>query len=161
MTTEVEMKEALDGRFFTYVCESQTVTCRKVPKDHIPAHKPKIMDEDDKPKTGYPWSEAEDARLTNLRERDLTWTEIGKNMKMSATAVRNRYLVLCLKRGKKEHIIINRRPDTSVMERRVADLKTQDMTFSQIAAELGISRNQVAGLWARWRKRSDRWEEAA
>ena len=161
MITELEMKEALDGRFYTYVCESQTVTCRKVPKDHIPIHKPRILDEEKKPKTGYPWSEEEDDRLTHLREDgNLIWTEIAIRFRMSPSAVKNRYLLLCLKRGKAEHRV-NRTPDTIALERRVVDLKTQELTFDQIAVEMGLSRNQVAGLWRRWRKRSDQWEEAA
>lgn len=163
MTTELEMKEALDGWFFVYLCESQTVQRRKVPKDHIPAHKPQIMDEDVKPKTGYPWKQAEDDRLVQLRENNLSWGEIASAFRMSQSAVRNRYLVLCLKSGRPEfkYKRPNRTADTEHLERRVVDLKTQDLTFSQIAQEMGITRNQVAGLWGRWRKRSSMWEEAA
>lgn len=160
MITELEMKEALDGWFYVYNCEQQSVMRRKVSKDHIPCHKPRILDEDQKPKTGYPWTDTEDERLVKLREANLVWTEIAHRFRMSPSAVKNRYLVLCLKSGRAEHRV-NRTPDTVALERRVVDLKTQELTFDQIAVEMGLSRNQVAGLWRRWRKRSDQWEEAA
>lgn len=160
MTTELEMKEALDGWFYVYNCEKQAVMRRKVPKDHIPSHKPKIMEEDQKPKTGYAWTQREDEMLLELRHRNHSWRECAKYLRMSSTCARNRYLELCRKRGLREHRY-ERPLENREMEARVMALRGDGKTFQDIAEILTITRNQVAGIVQRVRRRMDQLEYAA
>lgn len=160
MTTEQEMKEALDGRFYTYVCESQKVTCRKVPKDHIPSHKPKIMEEDQKPKTAREWTPKEDELLLELRHRNHSWRECGKYLRMSPTCARGRYLELCRKRGIVEHRY-ERPLENRNLEGRVMALRDDNKSFNEIAGILDLTRNQVAGIVQRVRRRQEFVELAA
>lgn len=153
MTTEQEMKLALDGWFFVYNCEKQSVIRRKVPKDHIPAHRPNTLEVGEFGTTAYPWSRDEDEQLIRLRESNLVWTEIAPHFGLSASTVKNRYILLCHMRGVPE-FKVNRDRDTYELELRIIDYIDRNLTFAQIAQKMGLSRNQVAGLVGRWKKRN-------
>ena len=76
MTTELAMKEALDGRFFWFDHARERVGCSLVPKDYIPDHSPS-SDEDVLAESGRrggmtkrrSWTVAEDERLVESAEQ--------------------------------------------------------------------------------------------
>lgn len=161
MTTELEMKQALDGWFFTYNAHNQSVSRRKVPTDHIPSHKPKMLEEDEKPKTAYQWSQWQDDMVVELRHKNLSWRQVSKYLRMSASAVRNRYLELCRKRNMPEYRMVQRPPEVQEIEHRIMALREQDRSFSEIASILDITRNKVAGIVQRIRRRREYEDLAA
>lgn len=160
MTTELEMKEALDGCFFVYNEAKQAVTCRKVPKNHIPNHKPKMLEEGTLAKTGYQWTPSEDELLIELRHKNLVWRDIGKYIGLSPSAVRFRYIELCRARGMAEHKV-ERKQTTCTLERQIMNMRRDCMSFAEIGEALGITRNRVAGIVQRVRRRVERMEMAA
>jgi DNA-binding CsgD family transcriptional regulator len=160
MTTELQMKAELDGWFYVYNCTRQEVIKRKVAKNYIPSHKPRMLDDDQKPEMGYPWKPSEDDMLIELRHRDHTWREVGKFFRMSPSAVRNRYLWLCLKRGMQEHKI-ERDFQVTEQENRIMALRAENKSFNDIAELLNLTRNQVAGIIQRVRRREAYMECAA
>lgn len=151
MTTELEMKQALDGWFFVYNCEKQAVTKRKVSKNYIPVHKPPDLQPPPAP-TAYPWKPTEDDYLVELRERNLSWREIAKYLGLSPSCARFRYIELCHRRGVAEHKV-TRRIEACALEARVMALRAQDKSFADIAYEIGVTRNKVAGIVQRVRRR--------
>lgn len=161
MITELEMKQKLDGWFYTYVSESQMVKARKVPVDFIPSHKPKMLEEYEKPKTAYQWSQREDDLLIEVRHKNKSWREVANCLRMSPSAVRNRYLELCRQRNMPEYKIVVRPPEVLAIESRILSLRDDDKSFSEIAAILSITRNQVAGIVQRIRRRRELEDVAA
>lgn len=163
MSAEQVIKDALDGRFFVYVCGTQQTRERRVSKDYIPSHKPVgFYDDDAKPSTARKWTEAEDKTLIDMFHGGYTFREMGRAIKVSQNAANVRWQQLCVKHGfKNERRDLNQKYPAELYAR-VAHLKAvQCMTQDQIAKELGLTLNQVQGIWRRWRRNNSTDEIAA
>lgn len=157
MSMEQEMKEALDGWFFTICLHRQETIARRVPKDHIPAHKPRwLVEEYEQTSAARQWTPAEDAKLMKMFEQGYTFKEMAKAIGVSGSAANNRFRLLSAKKG----VEVTRRHHAKrydeKLDQEVAHLHiNENMTLFEIAAELNLTRNQVCGIWTRWRRKNN------
>lgn len=163
MNTEQQIRDALDGLFFTIDAETQRVRVRRVSKDYIPTHKPVgFSDEGVKPSTARKWTEAEDQLMIQMFERGFTFRQIGRALKASQSAANVRWQELCVKHGfKNKRRDLNQKFPAEVYAQ-VAHLKSVEcMTQCQIAKKMGLTFNQVQGIWRRWKRNYSTDELAA
>lgn len=153
MNAEQIIKAELDGKFFHLNVEKQKTIVRRVPKNFIPDHTPKFLIVSEVPSVNArQWSEEEDECLIKMFQDGMSYKEMGKALGVATSAAINRYRVLCLRRG-----LSATRPDLNEKHpdavcQRVAYLKmVKKWSFLEIGAELLLSRNQVAGLWKRYK----------
>ena len=163
MNAEQIIKDALDGWFFTLNAAQQVTKARKVAKDFIPSHLPRfIHDEETQPVRGKQWTEAEDALLKKLYDNGYSFKEMGKAVGVGPSAANYRWQELCLKWGIPtctRQMNVKYPPE---LYAKVAHMKNvRRMTFGQISEELDMTRNQIAGIWKRWKQNNAVDEYAA
>lgn len=163
MITEQEIKAALDGTFTTFRHATQEVRTKRVSLDYIPTHKPYgIYDEETAPVRGRQWTEMEDALICKMWEAGYTFKEMAKQIGGSSSAVNIRWQQICLKLG-----IQPTRRDTNEkfpaeLYERIGHMKiAKRLTLRQIAREVNLTVNQVAGIWRRYKVNNDMMDEAA
>jgi len=156
MNAEQVIKEALDGTFASVNLESGKVRVFTVPLDFIPNHKPKLVDIDEDTRTSArDWSPGEDETILRMYANGVCFNNIGRHLGVAKSTVWKRFAQLCETIGgppKRKHPL-------SVwghLDDEIAELKAQGMTFTQIGEKLGMTRNQVSGVWARIRKHRER-----
>lgn len=163
MNLEQEMKEALDGKFFTFSPFTQEVKTKKVSKDYIPSHRPNGMyDEETMKPKGRKWTDEEDALLFKMWENGYSFKEMAKAIGGSTSAINVRWQEICLMRGiqPKRHNLNEKFPPD--VYQKVGYLKVvKNMTLRQIARETGMTVNQIAGIWRRYKVNNDLMDEAA
>lgn len=156
MTTEQEMKAALDGRFYWFDRSFERVGCSLVPKDYIPDHAPEAEEETNAAcvesgrKGGMTkrreWTQAEDEMLLELRAQGLRWQHVGKQLGRGDKGARARYVELCkareiaptpCKRAKRNCL-------TERHKREIVKMYSEGMTFAEIDQSLGLP-----DFWAR------------
>ena len=156
MITELEMKEALDGRFFWFDHKNERIGCSLVPKDYIPDHCP---EEDDEAKSilvesgrrggrtkRRAWTLAEDELLLELRAKGLRWQHVGKQIGRGDKGARARYKELCKAReiAPTKCNRAKRNMLTMAQKREIIRLVGEGLTFPEIDAALGLP-----DFWAR------------
>ena len=163
MITEQVIKDALDGYFYIFECAHQRTRVKRVPKDFVPSHKPNYLYGDEAVTAhGKVWTAEEDAKLTRMFNAGCTYKEMGKELKVSASSANYRWQELCLLHG-----YSNKRANTQEkfpMEvcTKLANLKlAQNLTLAQAAKKMGLTTNQAANLWKRWRAANGLEAEAA
>lgn len=163
MDAEQVMKQALDGCFFVIHPITYATQMKRVPLNHIPNHKPRFnYDEEAQPVRGRQWTEADDAILIKMFEAGHTFSEMGKVVKASQSAVNVRWRELCIAKGIKNERRSPLEKYAAELYPKVAHMKTVDqLTFRQIALKLNMTPNQIAGIWRRWRKNGEQMEQAA
>ena len=156
MNAEQIIKSHLDGKFFNFNVQQQRTLVRRVPKDFIPDHTPKFSIVSEKPSVNArQWTEEEDDHLVSLFQQGVSYKEMAKAIGVCTSAAINRYRVLCLRRGlETNRRDLNERHSDETC-RRVAYLKVvKKLSFLEIGAELLLSRDQVAGLWKRYKTKN-------
>lgn len=153
MTTELEMKEALDGRFFWFDRSFERVGCSLVPKDFIPDHTPPGDDEamaESGRRGGLTkrraWTQAEDEMLLKLRGQGLRWQHVGKRLGRGDKNARSRYLELCKARNMEEVPCkrAKRNMLTAKQKNEIIRMHGEGMTCPEIDQAL-----QLPDFWAR------------
>lgn len=159
---EEVMKAALDGWFYTFNAEKQKTRATRVPKDHIPEHRPHAPICLEAPGRGAKvWTPAEDNMLFEMFEKGFSFKQMGTALKISQSLANNRFRELCIRRNVKP----SRRNLTAkydeAEEAALIKLKNDGYTFRQIAEKMNITRNQVSGIWSRYKRRMQMMEQAA
>lgn len=156
MTTEQEMKEALDGRFFWFDHKHERIGCSIVPKDYIPDHSPEEDEEVNAAlvasgrKGGMAkrraWTHAEDEMLLELRAQGLRWQHVGKRLGRGDKGARARYLELCKSREIAPTKCNRAKRNMLTMAQKAAIIKLlgEGLSFAEIDAALGLP-----DFWAR------------
>lgn len=153
MITELEMKEALDGRFFWLDHNNERIGCSLVPKDYIPDHAP-AFDEESNAESGRKggmtkrraWTPAEDEMLLELRAQGLRWQHLGKQLGRGDKGARARYLEICKTReiAPTKCIRAKRNMLTMFQKKEIIRMVEQGFTFPEIDDALGLP-----DFWAR------------
>ncbi len=161
MTTEREMKEALDGRFFWFDHSNERVGCSLVPKDYIPSHRT-TSDEDALAESGRKggmaerrgWTQAEDEKLIELRGEGLRWQHIARRMGRGDKAARLRYLALCKARGMTPVKCSKAPRAVLTMHQRdeIIRLREAGYSFPEIDAELGLPDLYARNYYTRFKR---------
>lgn len=156
MNAEQIIKAELDGKFFHFNAEKQKTIVRRVSKDFIPDHTPKFSIVPEAPSVNArKWTQEEDEQLISMFQQGVSYKEMGRAIGVSTSAAINRYRVLCLKHGlETTRRDLNERHSDEVCHR-VAYLKVvKKFSFLEIGAELLLTRDQVAGLWKRYKAKN-------
>lgn len=163
MNAEQVIKQALDGLFYTFDVEVHRTRVKTVPKDHIPTHKPRYLYEEDASfKLGRQWTAAEDDLMRQMYHAGKTFKEMGRAVGVSASGANVRWREICLMDGctNQRRNLYNSIPLEVCV--RVVNMKiSENLTFDQVARAMNLTRNQVAGIWRRWRKENNIRREAA
>lgn len=150
------IKDTLDGLFFSLNIESGKVRAFEVPKDFIPNHKPKTIDIDEDTRTSArDWSPGEDETILRMYAQGICFSNIGRHLGVAKSTVWKRFAQLCETIGgppKRIHPLSKH----GHLDDTIAELKAQGLTFTQIGERVGMTRNQVSGVWARLRKQMER-----
>lgn len=163
MTTEQQMKEWLDGWFFSFDYRNGTVTSLAVAKNHIPDHKPKMFDPDEEivrvNGNTHQWDEEQDDFVVARREAGDTFGQIAQQIGLSETAVLKRYKIVCTLRGIKQMPRCHGRPRkfSAEMEDKVVACRKDGMSFADIAALVKLTKTQVYEIYRTYRTRCDKY----
>lgn len=163
MTTECEMKEWLDGWFFSIDYRTGGVVSTAVNKAHIPDHKPRWFDfdEDDGPRVNgnvHKWTEEQDDFIVGRREAGDTFAVIASQIGLSDSAVLKRYKVVCTQRGIKKMPRCHGRPrkHPAEVEAAIVNGRMAGKSFSDIADLVKLPRGTVYDIYRTYRSRMDK-----
>ena len=163
MITELEMKEWLDGWFFSIDFRTGGVISTAVNKGFIPDHKPRWFDfdEDDGPRVNgnvHKWTVEQDDFIIERREAGDTFGVIASQIGISDTAVLKRYKIVCTQRGIKKMPRNHGRPrkHSEEVENAVVTARLAGKSFNDIAILVRLSRNAVYEIYRTYRTRMDK-----
>lgn len=151
--SEVEniIKGVLDGWFFRLDPASGKVCAHAVDKDFVPGYR--VMEdaeEDEVATTAKKWSPGEDETMVRLYKAGVSMPHIAREIGVAKSTAYNRLRILLNTDS------LPRRPHPNAVwtekEPEILRMKQDGYSFSQIADALGMTRNQVAGVWARLKK---------
>lgn len=98
------------------------------------------------------WTDLMDEYLLKKSRAGETFRTIASGLGVSRGAAWERYVRLCHRIGQSPYRI-RRRAHSDETRATVIAMKRGGKSHSQIAAELGLRINQVAGIWNTWRDR--------
>lgn len=161
MTTELEMKEALDGWFYSFDFEAGKVTSKMVPRNHIPKHKPvydTALEALRVNQNAHDWDDEQDNYIITRREAGITFKAIGKEMGLSESCVLRRYRALCTERGIRPAQWAGRnRKYSPEVEARIVELRQSGKAFTDIAELMKLPRAVVYEIYRTYRVRCDKY----
>lgn len=164
MNLEKELKEFLDGWFFSIDHERCRTVTTAVDVDFIPSHKPKYSPEDEEfisPRT-HQWTDVEDQTILEMRRAGNIFKQIGEALGLSTSAVQNRYHELRVRHGLLNEPTVLRNPKYPLeLEARVVEMHDNGLGFHEIGPQLGMTRQQANHLYRRYRERKERRERFA
>lgn len=157
MNVEQYIKSKLDGRFFRLDLATGKVSEEGVPKDHIPEHKPRLINDIVPTDPNYvryntrPFSAEDDDRLLEMRNAGERWEIITRRMKRAQSTLRARYLELCFDRGIQPYDS-NASPKrlTAEVKAEIVRLRDMGMLFSEINRTLGLGEYTARDYYHRY-----------
>lgn len=157
MTAEQIMKKALDGWFFTYNTEKQKTTALRVSDSDLVELK-NCAPPPPHPNTRI-WTLEEDERLLAMFEEGLSFREAGKALGVSAAHANMHFHVLRKERGTQYRLRTTNQKFSAELEAQVVHWHVaKGKMLREIPELVGLTRNQVVGLWTRYRRRKERQE---
>ena len=162
MTTEQEIKEALDGWFYSFDFENGTVTCTAVARNHIPTHRPRWWEIGIEALrangNAHNWDDDQDDLIVARRASGVAFGLIGKEMGLSESCVVKRYKVICTQRGiRPARRAARTRKYSPEIEARIVELRQGGKTFSDIAHILKLPRAAVYEIYRTYRVHCEKY----
>lgn len=157
--SEAQIRQALDGWFYTLDHEKGRTIGIEVPADYIPSHKPKYDASGDvEVHYGHQWTAVEDATILAMREAGNSFRAISAAIGMSVTAVTRRHSALVP--GHRPRVA-RRRWHSDEIVQRVLALREINLPFPEIGREVGVTKQQARDIYRHHQLRKAREEWAA
>lgn len=150
MITEQDIRDALDGWFYSLDFERGNVIATPVRKNHIPNHVPKYLSEFDQDKPHFnnkKFTPDQDDTIIRMREQGYIWQDISKAVRHDGTLTRARYIIICRERGIRPLLDVRKKKFTPEQRRQLIEMRARGVSYAEIGSQIGMTEQQARDLY--------------
>lgn len=157
MTAEQIIKQALDGWFFVYNDSKQKTIALRA-SDYSPPEPKSYIPPPPHPNTRI-WTDEENDALLAMFEAGLSFEEMGNAIGVSKAHANMHFHILRKERGLEYRLRTTNQKFSMELEAQVVHWHlAKGKMLREIPELVGLTRNQVVGLWTRWMRRQKKQE---